>query len=209
LDVAPLFSSVIPAAAADVDDIAGKLGTYDSSYNAATSGRVFGSLMVAARADAYTMLNPCLTAHGPINTVVDSNTGGGQTVPASTGAPLNPCGQLALKGLGAQVSVNLPFLYAGNDVSTVTWQSRAFPSRGFFNTSVYHLQLWDGGTLLNEATGDSSNTSDGTLWQTAQNVQLTPGHSYAFRMALEVEPGLMFLGPYTLSYGGTAILPQK
>jgi hypothetical protein len=125
LDVYSLFDSVFPAQLDEMYDTAAKLGTYDSTYTPASSGRVFGSMVVAARAGAQNMLSPCVGI-GPVNTTVVPNLLRYPTSPAYTGAALKPCGQLSVSCpfmFDDTVSVSLPFLYAGKDVSTVTWQT--------------------------------------------------------------------------------------
>jgi hypothetical protein len=197
LVVNPLFNTVLDALTYPVSS---KLGTYDSTYAAATSGRVFGSVMVAVRGGAGSMLDPC-SAIGPVNTVADAPVG--TTSPASTGAPLKPCGQLSISGFAQLVSVSLPFQYAGNVLAPgpVTWQSKTWDTGTGF-VGKYYLELWEGGTLLNQASGGAGGNF--AAWQTAQNVQFTPGHSYAFTMTLTGG------GPVdtTLSYHGAVIKPN-
>jgi hypothetical protein len=211
LDVYSLFNSVFPAPLDIFYDTAAKLGTYDSTYTPASSGRVFGSMIVAARADAQTVLDPCL-AIGPVNTTVASNPNGYPTSPASNGATLKPCGQLSIAGPGylpmgfilypapdATVSVSLPFVYSGSIPSTVTWQSAGQVS-GNKGEGTYWLQLWDGTTLLNQAGGAAGNFP---ARQTAQNVQFTPGHSYSFTVYLDAT------GNYSVQLEGVVITPNQ
>jgi hypothetical protein len=203
VDVVPLFNSVLDGLTYDIQS---KLGTYDPTYTAATSGRVFGSMMVAVRGSAGGMLDPC-AAIGPVNTIRNYNLSAATTSPASTGAPLKPCGQLSINGMGGDnlVSVTMPFVYAGNVPApgAVTWQSYTFDSGTGF-VGHYYLELRDGDTLLNQASGGAGGNF--SAWQTAQNVQFTPSHTYSFTMTLTGHVGYT---NETLTYRGVAIIPNK
>jgi len=203
VDVVPLFNSVLDGLTYDIPS---KLGTYDPTYTAATSGRVFGSMMVAVRGSAGGMLDPC-AAIGPVNTIRSYFFNTATTSPASTGAPLKPCGQLSINGTSSKdlLSVTMPFVYAGNVPAPgpVTWQSYTFDSGAGF-VGDYYLELRDGDTLLNQASGGAGGNF--AAWQTAQNVRFTPGHTYSFTMTLTGS-----IGPIkeTLTYRGVAITANK
>jgi hypothetical protein len=176
------------------------LQKYDDAYNVVSAqgqGKVFGSIMVAARVNASLMLDPCSKA-GDVTT---EYTGSAQL-------SWSNCHALTVSTNVGQIEAraDIPFTYVGATEQTSTFQADAAYTRG--GPGYYIFELWDGTARLNLDGGP-----DATASKTFSYVTWKPGHTYVFKYGVSqsesnMAGGLFIQTKYTLTYLDTLMTPQ-